>query len=109
VVALTYIGDALWVVALTIMFSASRQAWSRTRPGEKLTLPMGEIGRGLGVWALPGAAFAFSLWLAMQAREQAGAPDLAVIVFGVRAVAAPLLALLHLRWLKAAMDGRPDA
>ena len=101
---LRYLGDALWIIALSIMFSASRAAWSRTRPGEKLRLPIGEIGRGLGVWALPGAAFAFSIWLALQAREQEG--DAAVIVFGVRATGAALLALLHLRWLKAAMDGR---
>jgi hypothetical protein len=104
---LTYLGDALWVIALTIMFSASRQAWSRTRPGETLKLPVGEVGRGLGIWALPGAAFAFSLWLALQARDQDG--EAAIIVFGVRATAASLLALLHLRWLKAAMDRRGDA
>jgi hypothetical protein len=103
-VILRYLGDALWVIALAIMFSASRTAWGRTRPGEKLRLPIGEVGRGLGVWALPGAAFAFSLWLALQAREQEG--DVAVIVFGVRATGASLLALLHLRWLKAAMDAR---
>jgi hypothetical protein len=103
-VILRYLGDALWIVALSIMFSASRAAWSQTRPGEKLRLPIGEIGRGLGVWALPGAAFAFSIWLALQAREQEG--DAAVIVFGVRATGASLLALLHLRWLKAAMDAR---
>jgi hypothetical protein len=101
---LTYIGDALWVIALAIMFGASRQAWSRTEPGERLKLPIGEVGRGLGIWALPGAAFAFSLWLALQAREQAG--DLAVIVFGVRATVASLIALLHLRWLNAALRGR---
>ena len=96
---LTYLGDALWVVALAIMFGASRQAWARTRPGEKIRLPMGEIGRGLGIWALPGAAFAFSLWLALQARDvETG--DAALIVFGVRATAASLLALLHLRWLR---------
>jgi len=101
---MTYLGDALWVIALSIMFSASRHAWTQTMPGERLKLPIGEVGRGLGVWALPGAAFAFSLWLALQAREQAG--DLAVIVFGVRATGAALLALLHLRWLKAALDRR---
>ena len=105
-VLLTYLGDALWVIALTIMFSASRHAWSQTTMGEKLRLPIGEIGRGLGIWALPGAAFAFSLWLALQARERADEADLAIIVFGVRAVGAALLALLHLRWLKAALDGR---
>jgi hypothetical protein len=103
-VILRYLGDGLWIIALSIMFSASRAAWSQTRPGEKLRLPIGEIGRGLGVWALPGAAFAFSIWLALQAREQEG--DAAVIVFGVRATGASLLALLHLRWLKAAMDAR---
>jgi hypothetical protein len=103
-VILRYLGDGLWIIALSIMFSASRAAWSQTRSGEKLRLPIGEIGRGLGVWALPGAAFAFSIWLALQAREQEG--DAAVIVFGVRATGASLLALLHLRWLKAAMDAR---
>jgi hypothetical protein len=96
---LAFLGDALWVVALAIMFGASRQAWATTRPGEKVRLPIGEIGRGLGIWALPGAAFAFSLWLALQARAQEG-EDAALIVFGVRATAAALLALLHLRWLK---------
>jgi len=98
-VVLAYLGDALWVVALTIMFAASRQAWAKTRPGETVKLPIGTIGRGLGIWALPGAAFAVSLWLAMQARAQAG-EEAALIVFGVRATAAALAALLHLRWLK---------
>jgi len=103
-VVLTYLGDALWVVALAIMFGASRQAWSRTEPGERLKLPIGEVGRGLAIWALPGSAFAFSLWLALQARVQEG--DLAMIVFGVRATVASLIALLHLRWLAAALRGR---
>ena len=104
---LTYFGDALWVVALAIMFGASRQAWARTEPGQKLRLPIGEIGRGLGIWALPAGAFAFSLWLALQARDRADEADIAVIVFGVRATAAALLALLHLRWLRAGLP--PDA
>ena len=98
---LIYAGDALWVIALAIMFGASRQAWRRTRPGERLKLPVGEVGRGLALWALPGAAFAFSLWLALEARGQEG--DAALIVFGVRATAASLLALLHLRWLASAL------
>jgi hypothetical protein len=107
-VILTYLGDALWAVALTIMVAASRQAWARTRPGEKVRLPMGEIGRGLGLWALPAGAFAFSLWLALQARDQ-DALEAALIVLGVRATSASLLALLHLRWLKPILGGREDA
>jgi hypothetical protein len=98
---LTYLGDALWVLALAIMFGASRQAWPRTRAGEKLRLPVGEIGRGLGIWGLPAGAFALSLWLALEARSRFG--DEALILFGVRATAASLLALLHLRWLKAVL------
>ncbi|THD74333.1 MAG: hypothetical protein E7812_18570 [Phenylobacterium sp.] len=95
---LTYIGDALWVLVLATMFGAARQAWGRTRPGEPVRLPIGEIGRGLGVWALPFAAFAFSLWLALRARDAEG--EAALIVFGVRATTAPLLALLQLWLLK---------
>jgi len=37
----------------------------------------------------------------LQARQAAG--DAAMIVFGVRALSASLLTLLHLRWLAAAL------
>jgi hypothetical protein len=99
----TYIGDALWVVALSIMFSTSRQAWRRIPPGVKPPLMGVRLPRMLVVWALPGAAFLLSLWFALQARTWRGDADLAFILFGVRAVLASLLALLHLRWLSAAM------
>ena len=99
-----YLGDALWVIALAVMFGVSRETWSKTRPGQSVRLPIGRIGRGLGVWALPGGAFALSLWLALQARERADSFDAAAIVFGVRATAASLIALLHLRWMRAALD-----
>jgi hypothetical protein len=77
-----YAGDALWVIALTIMFAASRQAWARTEGRARLR-------------------FAASLWLALQARGVQ--EEMALIVFGVRAVSASLLALLHLRWLADAL------
>jgi len=48
-------------------------------------------------------AFALSLWFAMSARTWRGDADLAFILFGVRAVSASLLALLHLRWLGGAI------
>jgi len=98
-----YLGDALWVIALSIMFSASRQAWRRIPAEVKPPLMGVRLPRGLTVWALPGAAFLLSLWFALQARSWRGDADLAFILFGVRAVAAALLALLHLRWLGAAM------
>jgi hypothetical protein len=55
----------------------------------------------VALWLLPAASFAASLWLALQARG--AQEDMALIVFGVRAVSASLVALLHLRWLADAL------
>jgi hypothetical protein len=100
-VFLSYAGDALWVVALTIMFAASRRAWGETAGRDKVAFLGGQAPRAIALWLLPAASFAASLWLVLRAREAAG--DMAVIVFGVRAVSAALLALLHLRWLEQAL------
>ena len=99
-----YAGDALWLIALSIMFVASRTAWGRTAGRARLAFLGGEAPRAIALWLLPAASFVTSLWLALQARDQTG--DEALIVFGVRATAASLLALLHLRWLKAALGAR---
>ena len=53
---------------------------------------------GDALWALPVATFLVSLWPALQAR--AVSEEGALILFGVRAITAPLLALLHLRGLR---------
>ncbi len=98
---LAYIGDALWVVALAIMFSASRQAWRQTEGRASVRFLGGLMRRELALWLLPAASFVASLWLALQARGAIG--DAAFIVFGVRAASASLVALLHLRWLAAAL------
>ncbi|THD68269.1 hypothetical protein [Phenylobacterium sp.] len=98
---LAYAGDALWVIALAVMFAASRHAWGQTADRERLAFLGGQAPRAVALWLLPMATFAASLWLVLQARETDG--DLAVIVFGVRAVSAALLALLHLRWVAQAL------
>ncbi|HXA38985.1 MAG TPA: hypothetical protein VNW53_08305 [Phenylobacterium sp.] len=98
---LAYGGDALWVIALAVMFAASRHAWGQTAGREKLPFLGGHAPRAVALWLLPAAAFAASLWLVLQARQAQG--DMAVIVFGVRAVSAALLALLHLRWVAQAL------
>jgi hypothetical protein len=96
-VVCAYAGDALWVVALTVVFAASRAAWRQTQGRSSLPFLGGQARREVALWLLPAASFAASLWLALRAR---GADDeAALIVFGVRAVSAPLLALLHLRWV----------
>jgi hypothetical protein len=98
---LAFAGDAMWVIVLAIMFGASRQAWRQTEGRAKLPFLGGQMPRGLALWLLPAASFSASLWLALQARDAQA--DAAIIVFGVRAVSAPMLALLHLRWLRQAL------
>ena len=98
---LAYGGDALWVVALAIMFAASRHAWGQTADRPMLPFLGGQAPRAVALWLLPVATFAASLWLVLQARE--AQDDMAMIVFGVRAVSAALLALLHLRWVAQAL------
>ena len=94
---LAYLGDAMWVVCLAVMFSVSLRAWRRTEGQASLPFLGGRMRRDVALWLLPAATFAASLWLLLQAREAQG--DAALIVFGVRAASAPLLTLLHLRWV----------
>ena len=93
-----YLGDALWVIGLTIMFAASRQAAGRTAGRPRLRYLGGRGPRNLVLWGLPAASFAVSLWPALQARMVA--EETSFVLFGVRAVSASLLALLHLRGLR---------
>jgi len=100
-VIFAYVGDALWVLSLSIMFAASRHAWRQTEGRPRLRFLGGDAPRAVALWLLPTASFAASLWLALQARSVA--EDTALLVLGVRAASASLLALLHLRWLAEAL------
>jgi hypothetical protein len=95
----TYLGDAVWVAALSIMFSASVQASNRTAGESHLPVMGAKLPRSLALWALPGSAFALSLWFAYTARTADLDADTALILFGVRALTASLLPLVHLRVL----------
>ena len=98
---LAYLGDAMWVLCLAVMFSASLRAWRQTQGRATLPFLGGQMRRDVALWLLPMATFAASLWLLLRARDAAG--DTALVVFGVRAASAPLLTLLHLRWVQAAL------
>ena len=95
----TYVGDAIWVIALTIMFSASTQASNRTAGDSHLPVMGANLPRKLALWALPAGAFAVSLWFAYTARTADLDADAALILLGVRALSASLLALAHLKLL----------
>ena len=96
-----YVGDALWVAALTIMFAASRHASQRTLGRRGVRYLGGQAPRLVALWGLPVASFAVSLWPAIQARE-ASEPG-SLVIFGLRAITAALLALTHLRGLRDAL------
>jgi hypothetical protein len=102
-------GDALWILALSLMAGASRAAWRQI--GRETAVPM-LITRGGVLWRtrravaltlIPAAAFVTGIALVASNRRATGWGDDAVILFGVRAALAPLFALAHLRWLGAAM------
>jgi len=99
----TYLGDAAWVAALTIMFSASVQASNRTAGERHLSVMGAKLPRGLALWALPGGSFAISLWLAYTARTADLDAEGTLILFGVRSLAASLLPLIHLSLLSSAV------
>ena len=106
-VVCAYAGDALWVIALTIMFSASRAAWCADRgPGQRAASWAARRRARSALWLLPAASLRGQP-LARAAGPRSG-DEAALIVFGVRAARRPLLALLHLRWLAspARLDGR---
>jgi FtsH-binding integral membrane protein len=92
-----YAGDALWVLALALMFSASLNAWRQTADRQTVRFLGGPARREVAFWLLPVASFALSIWLALKARGVDN--EAAIILFGIRAVAAPLLAVVHLRWV----------
>lgn len=104
------VGDALWIVSLSIMASASHKAWARVPAETKMPLQFARDGRAMmrvprhiALLLIPGVAFLLSLVLLWQNREiPPGTPD-ALVLFGIRATLAGLFALYHLRWLQAAM------
>ena len=102
ITALGYAGDALWILALTIMFGVSRGAAQRT---EARTLPVAgvQMNRHLVLWALPGGAFLGSLWLLEAAHNAPGGLDAAIVIFGIRALLASVLAQIHLRIVRGAV------
>jgi hypothetical protein len=105
---LAYAGDALWIIALSIMAGAARNAWGRMNADTMVPMWIrldGSPGwRARRLWALcalPAFALAVSLFLVVGNRGLGG--DEALILFGVRASSAGLFPLIYLRWLKPAM------
>jgi ABC-type branched-subunit amino acid transport system permease subunit len=105
---LSVAADVLWILALSIMASATRMAWRRMAAETPVPLrlrpgPAWRLKRNLAL-PLP-VLCAFAVGLALLWGHRAGA-DTAhdVIFFGLRATLAAILALMHLNWLKGALE-----
>ena len=103
-------GDALWVLSLSIMASATRAAWKRIPPGTPTPLQFARDGRptlrlkrATALLIYPVAAFLLGIMLVVGNRRTTGFGEQALILFGVRATVAALFAVAHLRWLSAAL------
>ncbi|MDP1615957.1 hypothetical protein [Phenylobacterium sp.] len=104
------VGDALWILSLSIMASASRGAWKRIDPQTTLPMqfardgrPVLRLKRNIALLLVPTLGFLISLLLLGQNRATPPGTPEALILFGVRATLAGLFALVHLRWLSAAL------
>jgi hypothetical protein len=109
-VFLIYAGDALWILALSIMAGASRQAWGRMDADTLVPMQIRADGtpgwrarRLVALCTLPGLALALSLVMMAGARSPVLTGDAALILFGVRVTFAAVFPLVHLRWLRTAM------
>jgi hypothetical protein len=101
---LNVVGDALWIVSLSIQAAASRAAWGRIAPGTPTPLVLGlRAPRAVALCLVPAIAFVVGAGLLVLYRDAAPWSDEAWLLFGVRATAAALFALAHLRWLTGAL------
>lgn len=108
---LGYAADALWILALAIMASASRQAFQRLPAGRRIPVALAPDGstvaatsRGAAVAAVPVLAFVVGAGL-LGLRVWADQNALyAIALFAGRATVAAVFALAHLRWLRLALE-----
>jgi hypothetical protein len=107
---LAILGDILWILALSIMAGASRVAWAKI--GKGIPVPMIWSPAGKTLWRaprlvaltlLPTAAFLLSLYLLAISREPVSL-TFAVILLGVRATVASVLAMIHLAQVRRGLN-----
>lgn len=105
---LSIAADILWIIALSIMASASLTAWRRMEPDTRVPM-QGDPRKALRLkrdvaLGLPIAlAFLFGavlLWGHRSVTEIA----YDVIFFGLRATLAAVIAIMHLQWLRGALN-----
>ena len=106
---LSILGDAIWIVAMSMIASATRATWVRLAPAVRLPMCWGKDGRPTWRVAKPpalaivvGLPLAFGLVLSGLARTPL-APEQQMILLLVRVATAPLFILAHMLWTRAAL------
>ena len=103
------VGDAIWIVAMSMIASGSQRFWRRLPPGVRV--PMQWSVRQRAIWraAKPlafglaiGVPLVLGLVLSAAARDPANTPSDVLLIFLTRTFAGPLFALIHYAWMGAA-------
>jgi hypothetical protein len=111
---LAIIGDAVWILSLSLIAGASRAAWARIEPNARLPMQFSLKRRVL--WRAPKPVallftpiLATAVGLALGYAARMPADDSApLVIFGVRIALAPPFVLLHLIYLHLAMTALAD-
>ena len=107
---LTLLVDGLWIAALAIMSSVSRQSLGRIRPSAKVPVQF-DLG-GAPTWRAPRLIavtftpiIACGVWLVLLTIGQTAPSGSSerTLLLGIRAVIAPVLCLIHLWHMRAAL------
>ena len=112
---LAVVGDAVWILSLSLIAGASRSAWPRIEPDA--CVPMQFTPRRRILWRAPKPvallftpvlATGVGLALGAAARNPIDMDAAPLIVFGARMALAPPFVLLHLMHLHRAMSVLAD-
>lgn len=103
--------DGLWIAALAVMSSVSRQAYRRILPNAKV--PMQFDLKGAPTWRAPrlvavtfAPAIACAVWLILVTASQLAPvePSEQAVLLGVRLFIAPVICLAHLWHMRRALN-----
>ena len=107
---ISILGDAVWIVAMAMIASATRAAWARMAADAQLPMQWGadrkptwRAGKPLALAITLGVPLVFGLVLSGLARSPGLAADQLTILFLVRVSTAPLFILGHMLWMRAAL------
>jgi len=108
--ALSIAGDVFWILGLALMASMSWASWKRIAPGVPVPVvwgggrPLWRVHRLPALWLVPTLAFAAGIWLKFESRASDLDLTAALVVLGVRAAIAPMVAMLHLAQVRRALE-----